>query len=97
MELEQALACVRAAGFRVSKTKEKKLTVAQRVHGKELNAVGKPYSEQYDPNYRMKYKTRRYPWTPGQRSDVGNGISPERWRVMCDEAAAAWAIFMQGE
>ena len=31
MELEQALACVRAAGFRVSKTKEKKLTVAQRV------------------------------------------------------------------
>jgi len=25
-----------------------------------LNAVGKPYSPSYDPNYRMKYKPRRY-------------------------------------
>ena len=85
MELEQALACVRAAGFRVSKAKEKKLILG-------LNAVGKPYSEQYDPNYRMKYHPRKYAPRGG---DVGKGISPARWRVMCEEAAAAWAVFMQ--
>ena len=47
MSLEQALAVVKAAGYRVSKPKTKV------VHN-GLNAVGKPYSPQYDPNYRMR-------------------------------------------
>ena len=90
MELEQALACVRAAGYRVSKAKEKKLILG-------LNAVGKPYSPQYDPNYRMKYRPRRYPFTPGSvGGSIGDGISPERWVVMCAEAKEAWDKFMQG-
>lgn len=49
MSLDQALAVVKAAGFRVSKPRAK-------VKAAGLNAVGKPYSPQYDPHYRMKHK-----------------------------------------
>jgi hypothetical protein len=55
MSLQEALVVVKAAGFRVSKPRTKKLK-----YRPTLNAVGKPYSPQYDPNYRMKYKPRRY-------------------------------------
>lgn len=49
MSLDQALAVVKAAGFRVSKPRTK-------VKATGLNAVGKPFSPQYDPRYRMKHK-----------------------------------------
>jgi hypothetical protein len=52
MNLDQAIAVVKAAGYRV--TKPRQYTIAQRVHGKHLNAIGKPYGANYDPNYRMR-------------------------------------------
>ena len=62
MSLDQALAVVKAAGFRVSKPRAKKdpLSYAASCERRGLNAVGKPYSPSYDPNYRMKYRPRRY-------------------------------------
>ena len=57
MSLDQALAVVKAAGFRVSKPRSK----AKR---SKLNAVGKPYSPSYDPKYRMKYRTPRLSLKP---------------------------------
>jgi hypothetical protein len=48
MDLEQALAIVKAAGYRVSKP---------RLHDKPvsaLNAIGKPYGVLYDPKYKIK-------------------------------------------
>lgn len=50
MSLEQALTLVRAAGYRVSLPKPKATPVG-------LNAIGKPFSPQYDPRYRVKHKT----------------------------------------
>jgi hypothetical protein len=54
MSLDQAIAVVKAAGYRV--TKPRQYTVAQRVHGKHLNAIGKPYGANYDRSYRMRYR-----------------------------------------
>jgi hypothetical protein len=51
MSLEQALAIVTAAGFRVSKPKSKQ------VGRPALNAVGKPYSSIFDPQRKLKHKT----------------------------------------
>jgi len=48
--ISEALTIVKAAGYRVTKPKAK----AERP---TLNAIGKPYSANYDPNYRMKYRT----------------------------------------
>ena len=79
MQLEQALAIVKAAGYRVSKPKAK-------VVAKALNAVGKPYGANYDPNYRMKYRTPRLSRT----QSVGIGIQPAQWAEMCKLAQAAW-------
>jgi transcriptional regulator with XRE-family HTH domain len=49
--LDEAIALLRANGYRVAKPRLKR---------KEpplgLNAVGKPYSPQYDPKYRRRYK-----------------------------------------
>ena len=50
LSLSEALSLVKAAGYRVTKPKAK----AER---RMLNAIGKPYSANYDPNYRMKYRT----------------------------------------
>jgi hypothetical protein len=47
--LNEALMMVKAAGYRVSKPRMKKTRSA-------LNAVGKPYGANFDPNYRMKHK-----------------------------------------
>ena len=52
MSLEQALAIVKAAGFRVAKPKPPKVTRPA------LNAIGKPHSPQYDPKYKIKHKPR---------------------------------------
>jgi hypothetical protein len=50
MSLEQALAVVQAAGYRVTKPR------APKAKARMFNAVGKPFSPSYDPNYRMKHK-----------------------------------------
>jgi hypothetical protein len=50
--LDEALAVVRAAGYRVSKPRMKRQPALKPT----LNAIGKPYSPQYDPKYRLKYK-----------------------------------------
>ena len=52
-----------------------------------LNAVGKPYGENYDPNYRMRHRTRT---VPRHQTNIGPGISPERWEVLCREARKEW-------
>lgn len=57
MELEQALAIVRGAGYRVNKPKERAASTRP-----EVNALGLPISPLYDPKYRMKYKTPIAPY-----------------------------------
>ena len=47
MKLEQALTIVKAAGYRVSKPRK-------RVTALGLNAVGEPYSPNYDPAYKLR-------------------------------------------
>jgi hypothetical protein len=56
-EIENAIALLRAAGYRVSAPRAR-----VRANGSQraLNAVGKPYSPQYDPKYKMKHKPPRY-------------------------------------
>lgn len=54
MQLEQAIAVVKNAGYRVTKPKAKKAIT------RSFNAVGKPFSASYDPNYKMKYRPKRY-------------------------------------
>lgn len=49
MSLNEAIALVKANGYRVSKLRA-------RMTAPRLNAIGRPYSPQFDPNYRMKYK-----------------------------------------
>jgi hypothetical protein len=49
MTIEQALVMVKAAGYRVSKPKTVKAT-------NPLNAIGRPYGQSFDPNYKMKYR-----------------------------------------
>lgn len=55
MQLQQALAVVKAAGYRVAKPKAAKPKVAPK-----FNALGLPMNPNYDPNYKMKYRPRRY-------------------------------------
>jgi hypothetical protein len=88
MTLEQALATVKAAGYRVSKPKAAKATAPA------LNAVGKPYSPLFDPNYRMKYRT-----PPLKRAQTVrySAVTPERWAEMCATAKAAWDAKVAGE
>ena len=50
LSLSEALTIVKAAGYRVTKPKTK-------APPRTLNAIGKPYGANYDPNYRMKYRT----------------------------------------
>lgn len=70
MSLEQALSVVKAAGYRVSKPRPKAKPTG-------FNAVGKPYSPQYDPRYRMKHKPSTAhlfkPYGRGFRSHLTGG------------------------
>jgi hypothetical protein len=50
LSLSEALAVVKAAGYPVTKPKAQ----AER---RTLNAIGRPYGANYDPNYRMRYRT----------------------------------------
>jgi hypothetical protein len=76
MSLEQALAVVKAAGYRVTKPRSKKNGAPG------LNAIGKPYGENFDPNYRMRYRT------PPLKRQMSHflAVTAERWEVMCREA-----------
>jgi hypothetical protein len=87
MNIEDAIACLKASGYRVTKARAARVETTP-----VLNAIGKPYGSNFDPNYRMKYKPRRY--APGGGSV--NGISPQRWTAMCAEANEAWQKFMEG-
>jgi len=79
--LEEALAVVRTAGFKVTKPRAKKVTAPL-----GLNAIGKPYGTNFDPNYKMRYRT-----PPLKRTQsVGPGITPEKWALMCKLAQAEW-------
>ena len=88
MSLSEAIAMVEAAGYRVSRPRP----AAVRSTGRGLNAIGKPYSPQFDPRYRMKYRT---PPIKGGGS-IGRGVTPEQWVEMCKVAAEEWAKFMAG-
>ena len=72
--LEAAIALVQAAGYRVSKPRAPKVTAPA------LNAVGKPFGPQYDPNYRVKHKTTTAhlfkPYGPGIRLTSWNFTIP---------------------
>lgn len=81
IELRQAIAAVEAAGYRVVKPRKAK---AERP---ALNAIGKPFGANYDPNYRMRYRT---PALKGG-GRVHNPVTPERWAVMVEAARKAWA------
>jgi hypothetical protein len=52
--LSSALELVKAAGYRVTMPRAPKTTARS-----GLNAIGRPYSEHFDPAYRMKYKAPR--------------------------------------
>ena len=43
-------------GFKVTRPKRAKESKRQ----PRLNAIGKPFSASYDPNYKMKYRPKRY-------------------------------------
>lgn len=81
MQLEQALATVKAAGYRVTKPKAKK------AEKPKLNALGLPMSASYDPNYKMKYRT---PPLKRAQNVSYSAVTPEKWTRMCEEAQAAW-------
>jgi hypothetical protein len=65
-DLEQAITLLKAAGYRVSKPRQKQTPIG-------LNAVGKPYGANFDPSYKL-----RTPLTSIKRlyAPFGNGI---RW------------------
>jgi hypothetical protein len=86
LQLNEAIAVVKAAGYRVSKAKAK-------AAAPKLNALGLPMSPNFDPNYRMKYRT-----PPLKRAQhVGTGVTPERWAEMCLLAQTAWNARAQKE
>jgi hypothetical protein len=49
LSLDAAITLLKANGYRVTKPREPKMVRPV------LNAIGKPYSAPYDPNYRMHY------------------------------------------
>lgn len=50
MTIQDAITFLQTNGYRVSKPKAKATPVPT------LNAVGRPFSPSYDPNYHMKYR-----------------------------------------
>lgn len=59
MNIEDAIACLKANGYKVSKPRKTKadLCMEKIVAHQKLNTIGRPYGENFDPNYRMKYHT----------------------------------------
>jgi hypothetical protein len=79
MRIEDAIACLKANGYRVSKPRAVKTRPA-------LNALGKPYSPQFDPNYRMKYRTPSLK----RGGNIDSAIDPHQWTAMCAKAKEQW-------
>lgn len=72
-----AITWLLAAGYKVTKPRAPKV----KAEAPKLNAVGKPYSPSYDPNYRMKYKTPKL-------SRLPQNIGPiEGWTYTNPDAA----------
>ena len=46
-DIEQAINLLKAAGYRVSRPRQKQAALG-------LNAVGKPYGVNFDPNYKLR-------------------------------------------
>jgi hypothetical protein len=65
--LSSALELVKAAGYRVTMPRAPKATAPN-----GLNAIGRPYSEHFDPAYRMKYKTSRRVACAGTSTAAGS-------------------------
>jgi hypothetical protein len=79
MNIQDAIACLKANGYRVSKPRAQ-------VEKPKLNALGLPHSEQYDPNYKMRYHT-----PPLKRAqNIDKFLSAEQWQQMCALAKADW-------
>jgi hypothetical protein len=100
MLLEQALAIVTAAGFRVRKPK-------RRPKGSRtaLNAIGQPYSPQFDPKYRIRHEPRTghlfFPYSANMRfvgddpPKAPSGRYPHtvaRKRERAQASAPAWLL-----
>ena len=81
MTTAEMVAALRKEGYRVTKPR---LRVAAPLG---LNAVGKPYGANFDPNYKMRYRT-----PPLKRAqNIGdNYIRPEHWARICQLAQAQW-------
>lgn len=63
--IELAIEFLQASGYHVAKARKPRKTKAdvcmEYIAAQDkLNAVGKPYSPSYDPNYRMKHKPPKY-------------------------------------
>ena len=52
--IEAALAIVKRHGYYVSKPRARVVIATATIPVTKLNAVGKPYSPQYDPNWKRK-------------------------------------------
>jgi predicted nucleotidyltransferase len=83
--------CVDVCVATIERAKKKKQPVKKspdtKGNGNGLNSIGKPYSESFDPNYRMKHRTSLAHLYKPQNI---NGISPERWTELCAMAKAHW-------
>jgi hypothetical protein len=75
--IDDAVTLLKANGYRVTKPRPK---TKRKDRILDLNAVGKPYSPQYDPNYKMKYRTStahlRCPYSKEMRFVGDNSNKP---------------------
>jgi len=71
MTIADAITLLQAAGYRVSKPRAVRTGPSGLARPRGLNAVGKPFSPSYDPNYRIKHKVSTAhlfkPYGPGIR------------------------------
>src|SRR5215471_11459004 len=69
--VDEAIAFIKAAGYRVTKPHAARKKSNGQTQPPALNAVGKPFGANYDPNYRMNYKPGyghlRAPYGPSMR------------------------------
>jgi hypothetical protein len=88
--LASALELVKAAGYRVNKPRAVKATTPN-----GLNAIGKPYSEHFDPAYRMKYKTSRRVACAGTSTAAGSQARTAYRAAMERKHAGNPAVFAE--
>jgi hypothetical protein len=86
--LASAIELVKAAGYRVSKPRATKTTAPN-----GLNAIGRPYSEHFDPAYRMKYKTSRRVACAGSSTAAGSNARAVYRAAMERKHAGNPAVF----